>query len=61
MYCNDFGFFRMPNAHNVVWYSEARYTVKELINWSMRQDDEESRTLFVVPHKMTLRSVIESE
>ncbi len=51
----------MPNAHNVVWYSEARYTVKELINWSMRQDDEESRTLFVVPHKMTLRSVIESE
>ena len=61
MYCNDFGFFRMPNAHNVVWYSEARYTVKELINWSMRQDDEESRTLFVVPHKMTSRSVMESE
>ena len=50
MYCNDFGFFRMPNVHNIEWFDEtAIYTPANLIDWSMRQDDNINRPLFVVP------------
>lgn len=42
LYCNDFGFFRMPNKHNVVYMQlEQTYTIGALIDWSMRQDDFE--------------------
>lgn len=39
LYCNDFGFFRVPNKHNIVYLQlEQTYTVHELIQWSMRQE-----------------------
>lgn len=42
LYCNDFGFFRIPNAHNVVYMQlEQTYTIDTLIQWSMREDDFE--------------------
>lgn len=38
IYCNDFGFFRMPT--NVVWEQHSyTYTIDTLIRWSMRFDD----------------------
>lgn len=51
-YCNDFGFFRIPNEHNIVFCQlEQRYRIADLIDWSMRQDDDVQRPLFVVPTK----------
>lgn len=47
--CNDFGFFRMPNAENVRWFSDRMtFTLHDLIAWSKRQDDDRGRGLFVV-------------
>lgn len=47
--CNDFGFFRVPTNENVRWFSEAlTFSINELIGWSMRQDDDRGRGLFVV-------------
>lgn len=51
-YCNDFGFFRVPTKNNVVYVDlENTYTMHELIQWSMRRDDDISRPLFVMPTK----------
>ena len=50
LYCNDFGFFRMPNHKNVLWFADqAIYEVKRFIDWSQRQDDNHGRMLFAVP------------
>lgn len=47
--CNHFGFFRMPNEHNVVWYQEDRTcNLAELIAWSKDQDLGYNRRLFTV-------------
>lgn len=52
IYCNDFGFFRVPTKENVVYIDlENTYTMHELIQWSMRRDDDIARPLFVVPTK----------
>ena len=52
LYCNDFGFFRVPNKNNVVYVDlENTYTMHELIQWSMRRDDNVSRPLFVISSK----------
>ncbi|MER1987412.1 MAG: primase C-terminal domain-containing protein [Solibacillus sp.] len=52
LYCNDFGFFRVPTKNNVVYVDlENTYTMHELIQWSMRRDDDQERPLFVVPTK----------
>ena len=62
IYCNDFGFFRMPNANNIVWFNEnALYSASELISYSQRKDDDAGRQLFVVPSKLTVTNVIHSE
>jgi hypothetical protein len=61
LFCNDFGFFRMPTNDNIVWYSDARYTIGELIDWSQRFDDDLGRTLYVVPRKMTSTSLLQSD
>ena len=51
IYCNDFGFFRMPTTENVKYMDlQNTYTMHELIQWSMRRDDGE-RPLFIVPTK----------
>lgn len=48
-YCNDFGFFRVPKPSNLVHVQlEQTYTLADLIDWSMRQDDDIQRPLFVV-------------
>ena len=52
IYCNDFGFFRVPTKENVVYIDlENTYTMHELIQWSMRRDDDIARPLFVVATK----------
>ena len=62
MYCNDFGFFRMPNCQNIVWFDEtAVYTPSTLIDWSVRRDDDMKRPLFVVPSKSQATSLTQSE
>lgn len=62
IYCNDFGFFRLPNENNVAWFNEnALYSASELINFSQRKDDDAGRQLFVVPSKLTVANVIDSE
>lgn len=60
-YCNDFGFFRMPTNDNIVWYSDARYEWKELMDWSERFDDDLGRTLYVVPRKLTSANLLQSD
>lgn len=52
IYCNDFGFFRMPNHQNVVWFNEhATYHPAKLIDWSQRIDNDKGRHLYAVPTK----------
>lgn len=61
-FCNDFGFFRIPKSNNIVFFQpEQVYSVDTLINWSMRQDDDLNRPLFVVPNKTSNVSVTQSE
>lgn len=49
-FCNDFGFFRLPKPSNIVFSQlDTTYSMAEFINWSMRQDDDLERPLFVVP------------
>lgn len=51
-FCNDFGFFRVPKPSNLIFNQlDSTYSMAELINWSMRQDDNIKRPLFVVPSK----------
>lgn len=51
-FCNDFGFFRVPKASNLIFSQlDNTYSMAEFINWSMRQDDDIERPLFVVPSK----------
>lgn len=46
-YCNDFGFFRAPTANNIVWVQlDNLYTVEDMINFSMRMDDDHERVLY---------------
>ena len=62
LYCNDFGFFRMPKEDNLVWFNEnAVYNLGELITFSQRQDDDLGRNLFVVPSRLTLSNVLDTE
>lgn len=62
VFCNDFGFFRLPNEKNVVYKDlNNLYTVSALIDWSMRQDDDIQRPLFVLPTKKHKQSVMNAE
>ncbi|MFJ7953017.1 primase C-terminal domain-containing protein [Lysinibacillus sp. NPDC096418] len=62
MFCNDFGFFRLPKASNIVFAQlDHTYSMAEFINWSTRCDDSIERPLFVVPTKLSKASVIDSE
>lgn len=62
LYCNDFGFFRLPKSDNIVWTQlDQTYSIAQLIEWSRRQDDDKERPLFVVPSKLTQSSVMQSE
>lgn len=61
MLCNDFGFFRMPTEKNIVFQQlHMTYTLHELIQWSMRYDDDNERTLFVVPSQRKQTALTES-
>lgn len=62
IFCNDFGFFRLPNSTNVVYTGiENVYSVKSLIDWSMRRDDSDDRPLFLLATKKIASSVLQSE
>lgn len=62
MSCNDFGFFRIPKPDNIVWLQlDYTYEIAQLINWSMRRDDDLARPLFVVPSKTTYTSITQTE
>lgn len=62
IYCNDFGFFRMPNHQNVVWFNEdATYRPAKLIDWSQRIDNDKGRLLFAVPKKDQQASLLSSD
>lgn len=62
LFCNDFGFFRLPTEQNVVYKDfDNRYSMAALIDWSMRQDDDVARPLFVVPTKKTKQSIVQTE
>lgn len=55
-FCNDFGFFRMPNENNVVYSNvEQTYSFETLMQWSRRQDDDANRPLFVLPSKKAMQ------
>ena len=62
LYCNDFGFFRLPKQDNIAWTQlDHTYSIAQLIAWSRRQDDDQERPLFMVPSKLTHSSVMQSE
>ncbi len=62
MYCNDFGFFRMPNNQNVQWFNElATYDPATLIAWSQRQNEDQGRGLYVVPQKTSSLSLLNAD
>ena len=62
LFCNDFGFFRLPTEKNVVYKDfDNQYSIAALINWSMRQDDDTQRPLFVLPTKKHKQSVLQTE
>ena len=62
IYCNDFGFFRMPKQDNIAYVDlNNTYSMHEFINWSMRRDDDLARPLFVVPTKSQATSLTQSE
>ncbi|MER2112508.1 MAG: primase C-terminal domain-containing protein [Solibacillus isronensis] len=62
MYCNDFGFFRMPNSRNVKWFNEyAIYDPAALIAWSQRKDADRGRQLYVVPQKTASPSLLNTD
>ncbi len=47
--CNHFGFFRMPNDENIVWFNEdCTSNLAELMDWSKDQDIAHRRNLFTV-------------
>lgn len=60
-FCNDFGFFRLPKASNIVFAQlQHTYSMAQFINWSTRCDDNIERPLFVVPTKQLKASLIDS-
>lgn len=62
IYCNNFGFFRMPNSRNVEWFDEtAIYHTASLIQWSQQRDDDSGRSLFVLHTEGPTTSVMQSE
>ena len=62
LFCNDFGFFRLPTADNLVYHDLTNtYNMATLIDWSMRKDDDIARPLFVVPTKKTSMSVTHAD
>lgn len=49
LYCNDFGFFRMPTEKNIIWAQlDQTYSLAQYIDWSI-QFDNAKKPLFVVP------------
>lgn len=61
LFCNDFGFFRLPKASNIVFAQlEYTYSMAQLIHWSTRCDDNIERPLFVVPTKQFKTSMMDS-
>lgn len=62
VFCNDFGFFRIPTNQNIVHLSlEHTYNTSQLISWSQRQNDDDGRGLFATHfNKSSVHSAIDS-
>lgn len=57
LFCNDFGFFRMPKKENTVWLDvEKTYSIESLIRFSERFEDEQKPELHVVQGRQRLMS-----
>lgn len=62
LFCNDFGFFRVPHKKNIMYVDlNNTYSIHELIQWSMRKDNDLERPLFVVPSKNEKASLTHTE
>lgn len=62
MYCNDFTFFRLPKADNIVHlHMEQTYDIKTCIDWSMRQDDDNNSPLFFSGRKQAKQSLLATD
>lgn len=54
MYCNSFGFFRVPTATNIVHARlDSVFSFFDLMNWSMAQDTDNNRPLYVIQTKQS--------
>lgn len=41
IFCNDFGFFRMPSQENVLWVDLTKtYSIAQFIDWSRHKEDD---------------------
>lgn len=49
--CRPFGFFRMPNNHNVIYYDEKPANTNMLIYWSKDYDKKIQKSAFSVVYK----------
>lgn len=60
--CNDFGFFRMPSDENVRWFNPGyTFSIKQLIDWSIREDDNLGRRLFTIAKSVDTFKYTEQE
>ena len=46
--CNPFGFYRMPNDENIVYFQDQQANTSDLINWSMNYEREVKKQSFHV-------------
>ena len=44
--CNPFGFYRMPNDENIVYFQDQQANTIDLINWSMNYEREVKKQSF---------------
>lgn len=53
-YCNSFGFFRVPTPANIIHAQfDSVFSFFELMNWSMAQDTDNNRPLYVIQTKQS--------
>lgn len=61
-YCNDVGFFRAPTISNIVWLQlDATFSPEDLMNWSIKKDDDLDRSLYAQKSNQAHTSYLQSE
>src|SRR5699024_5115348 len=46
--CNKFGFFRMPNDYNILYFNDEKLNTKNLVHWSKQYEREQQKNQFAV-------------